>query len=95
MALREYVTSIGTTATSINGTQFPTWIIKNMGDATVYLGDGAVTTSNGWPLEPGDIFSPSELAHKSMQGKLGERWSGIVAADTEEVRVLIQGAVAG
>jgi len=32
-------------------------MVKNNGANTVYLGDANVTTSNGMPLEPGDVLS--------------------------------------
>ena len=32
-------------------------MVKNNGASTVYLGDANVTSSNGMPLEPGDVLS--------------------------------------
>ena len=53
-----------------------------VGNATVYLGGSNVSTSNGLNTEkhttPLEIFLP-----------INERLYGIVAADTEDVRVLI------
>ena len=52
-----------------------------MGNATVYLGNGTVTTSTGLPTEK--HTSPIEIMIP-----LGETLYGIVVADTEVVRVL-------
>jgi hypothetical protein len=90
---RQYVTSVGTSATPIDGTQYPGWLIQNVGSANVFLGDGAVTTGTGWILAAGDIFSPSELSHKSLTGRSDDRLSGIVATGTVEVRVFIPGRI--
>ena len=53
-------TSVGSTATAIPATAATGRIfqmIKNNGPNTVYLGDVNVTTSNGYPLENGDVIS--------------------------------------
>ena len=88
---RQYATTVATTATVIGGTQYPGWILKNNGANIVYIGDSAVTTTTGFPIAAGDIFSPSELSHRSLRGKEADRLYGIVAAATENVRVLIMG----
>lgn len=68
-------------------------MLYNNGSATVYIGDSNVTTGNGWPIEPQDIFSPSEIAHKSLRGIEGDQMYGIVGSGTQDVRVLIPGRV--
>jgi hypothetical protein len=90
MAARQFVTSVTTSATVIQGTQYPSYILKNNHSATIFLGDSTVTTANGFPLEAGDVFSPSDEAHKSLTGKDSDRLFGIVGAATADVRVLIQ-----
>ncbi len=90
---RQFATSVGTTATAIEGTQFPGFLLINNGANTVYIGDSAVATTTGFPIATGEVFSPSEMAHKSTRGRNDERLYGIVVAATEDVRVLIQGRV--
>ena len=53
-------TSVSTTAVPIPATAATGRIftmVKNNGASTVYLGDANVTSSNGMPLEPGDVLS--------------------------------------
>ncbi len=90
---RQFATSVGTTATAIEGTQFPGFLLINNGGETVFIGDSALTTSTGFPIASGDVFSPSEMAHISLTGKASDRLFGRVAASTEDVRVLIQGRI--
>ncbi len=90
---RQFATSVGTTATVLPGTQYPGWILINNGANTVFIGDSAVTTSTGFPIKTDEVFSPSDLAHQSLTGRDDERMYGIVAASTENVRVLLQGRV--
>lgn len=90
---RQFATSVGTSATAIGGTQYPAWIMINNGSAVVFIGDSAVTTSTGFPVEAGEVFSPSELAHQSLTGKIADQLYGVVATGTEEVRVLLMGRV--
>ena len=90
---RQFATTVATTATAIEGTQYPDFLLINNGANTVFIGDSAVTTSTGFPIATGEVYSPSSAAHKSLQGKVGERLYGIVAASTENVRVLLQGRV--
>ncbi len=90
---RQTATSVGTSATVLPGTQYPGWILINNGANTVFIGDSAVTTSTGFPVPAGSVFSPSDLAHQSLRGMVDDRLYGIVAASTEDVRVLLQGRV--
>lgn len=87
---RHFQTDVGTTATAIEGTQYPSFLLRNNGSNTVYIGDSAVTTATGFPVEAGDLFSPAEFAHRSLRGRPIDRIYGIVAAATEDVRVLVQ-----
>lgn len=74
--------SVATTATSIvsSDAQRKSLTMKNNGSTTIYLGnDGSVTTSNGYPLEPGkEMFL--EYA------KSREAWYGIVSSGTVDLR---------
>lgn len=90
---RQYVISVGTSATAIEGTQFPGFRIYHNGTEIVYLGDSDVTTSTGYPLVAGEEFILSELSFKSLRGIRADRLYGIVAASTEEVRVIIEGRI--
>ncbi len=90
---RQFATSVGTTATAIEGTQFPGFLLINNGGETVFLGDSAVTTSTGFPIKVGEVFSPSEMAHNSLRGLIADRLYGRVVTSTEDVRVLLQGRV--
>ena len=87
---RHHQTSVGTSATAIEGTQYPGYLLKNNGAAVVYLGDSSVTTGTGFPIDPGDVFSPVDMANKSVRGYNSERLYGIVASGTVDVRVLLQ-----
>ncbi len=88
---RQFATSVGTSATAIEGTQYPGFLLTNNGANTVYIGDSAVLTTTGFPIAAGEVFSPSDISHKSIRGRPSERLYGIVAASTEDVRVLLQG----
>jgi len=90
---RQNAISVGTTATILEGTQHYGWILKNNGSNTIFIGDSNVTTANGFPVEAGDVFSPAELAHRSLIGSNSDRLYGIVAAATEDARVLLMGRV--
>ena len=88
---RQYATSVGTSATALDGTQYPSWILINNGGTTVFVGDSAVLTTTGFPIPANTTFSPSDLAHQSLVGVIGDRLYGIVVSGTEDVRVLLQG----
>jgi len=90
---RQFATSVGTSAGAIEGTQYPGFLLINNGGETVFIGDSAVTTSTGFPVKSGEVFSPSEMAHKSFTGKDSDRLYGRVAASTEDVRVLLMARV--
>jgi hypothetical protein len=86
--VRHAQTTVTTSATVIEGTQFPGWILNNMGADTVFLGDSGVTTSSGFPVAAGAYFSPPEIDHKSLRGLAADRLYGIAAAN-RDIRVLI------
>ncbi len=90
---RQFATSVGTSATALPGTQYPGFLLINNGSNTVFIGDSAVTTSIGFPVLSGEVFSPSEMAHNSLTGKVSDRLFGIVVAATEDVRVLLMSRV--
>ena len=90
---RQYVISVGTSATLLEGTQFPGWLMLNNGANPIYLGDSAVTTATGWPVATTEIFTPAEYHWRSLTGRVIERLYGIVAASTEEARIFIPGRV--
>lgn len=93
MAARQYVISVGTSATALEGTQFPTFRLLNNGANPIFIGDSAVTTSTGYPVEADAVFTLSELANKSLTGRAADRLYGIVAASTEEARVIVEGRI--
>lgn len=74
------VTDTATLLVSADPTNRPVWL-QIMGNVTVYLGDSAVTTANGFPV----------AKHAApIQGSLGpgQALYGITAAGTtEEVRI--------
>ncbi len=90
---RQFATSVGTTATVLPGTQYPGFVLYNNGANTVFLGDSAVTTSTGFPVLTATEFSLDEVSARSWRGRDDERLYGIVAAATEDVRVLLRGRV--
>ncbi len=90
---RQFAATVGTSATVLEGTQFPSFILINNGATTVFIGDSAVTTSTGFPIAVGDVFSPSQQAHNSLTGKVADRLYGIVATGTEDVRILVQAII--
>ncbi len=90
---RQFATSVGTTATAIEGTQFPGFLLINNGDEIVFIGDSGLTTSTGFPIKPGEVFTPSQAAHNSLRGIVGDRLYGRVVTSTEDVRVLLQSRV--
>ncbi len=90
---RQFATSVGTTATAIEGTQYPGFLLINNGGEIVFIGDSALTTSTGFPIKAGEVFSPSEMAHNSLTGKDSDRLFGRVVTSTEDVRVLLQSRV--
>lgn len=90
---RHFAISVGTSATGLEGTQYPGWVLKNNGAATVFIGDGAVTTATGFPIAAGDIFAPSELSMRSLRGLEADKLYGIVASGTVDVRIVLPGRV--
>jgi len=71
--------SVGTTATTIisSNTNAKTRKIENIGSNTVYVGgDTSITTSNSFPIEPGETLDISDFTGVVY---------GIVAASTEDV----------
>ncbi len=90
---RQFATSVGTTATVIPGTQFPGFLLYNLGGATVFLGDSAVTTSTGFPVLTATSFDLDEVSARSLRGRDDDRLYGIVVASTEDVRVILRARV--
>jgi hypothetical protein len=58
-------------------------ILRNNGAATIFIGGSTVTVANGMPLEPGAAAPGDTLMIPATAAIFG-----IVAAATEEVRVL-------
>ena len=71
------VTGAITTILAARATRTGFIIVNNSGQ-TVYIGGDAVSTANGIPLEPGDVYSNQEW--------IGAIY-GIVVAGTADVRV--------
>lgn len=94
MASRHNTISVGTSATALEGTQFPGWVLQNpTGGQVVYIGDSDVTTATGFPIAVGTEFRPEEISYRQLTGKDSERLYGIVAATTQDVHVLVPGRV--
>lgn len=89
MSIEAAAVTVATTATALNAAEGAqsdrvSLLVSNVGSATVYLGPSGVTTSSGVPLAAGASVSINDLDP-------AERVYGIVAASTNEVRVLRQG----
>lgn len=86
MAFASATVSVATTATALHASDADgqSLLVSNVGAATVYLGPAGVTTATGLPLAAGASVSINSLVG-------GEVLYGIVAASTNEVRVLRQG----
>lgn len=95
MAKRHNATDLNSTsAVAVEGTQYPGWIIYNVSDVTIYLGDSDVTAATGFPVEANSVFSPSEISHRQLNGYAAARLWGIAASGTgKSVRVLVPGRV--
>lgn len=98
MAHRHYNTQIATTATAIIGTEYPAFILKNVGSHTAYIGDSnVVSTANnikqGYPLASGDTLEFSYEDTKSLTGKTDDRLYGIVSSNHTHVLCLVKGRV--
>jgi hypothetical protein len=86
---RHYQTTVTTSATVIEGTQYPYYILHNFGADTVFLGgDSGVTTGTGFPVPTGGTFSPHEKAHEGLRGLVEDRLWGIAAA-SRDIRVIV------
>lgn len=90
---RHYQIDVGTSATALEGTQYPGWRLHNNGANTVYIGDSSVTTTDGFPVASGEPFVPQDYTHKSLRGQSGDRLYGVVASSTEDVRVIVEARV--
>jgi len=88
-----FATSVGTSAVVVNGTQYPGWIlINNHASNILYLGGTGVTTATGFPIQPGQVFSPGQVSHDSISPKITDiRLFGIASGASTDVRVLIPG----
>ena len=89
MTITNTAVSVGTDATSLSaasghrevlGFHVPT------GGATVYIGGPGVTTTNGWPIVAGTAFMVTNDSGVVLAPD--EEWYGIVAASTQDVRIL-------
>jgi len=90
---RQFATSVGTSATVLEGTQFPGFKLYNNGSTTVFLGDSAVTITTGFPVLTATEFDLGEVSDRSLRGIAADRLYGIVATGTEDVRVLLRARV--
>ncbi len=90
---RQFATSVGTSATAIEGTQYPGFLLINNGAETVFIGDSAVTISSGFPIVSAREFILGETPDRSLRGRNDDRLYGVVVASTEEVRVLLRARV--
>lgn len=88
-----FQTTVGTTAVELNGTQHPGWLlINNHASIILYLGGVGVTTGTGFPIQPGQIFSPSQISHERLTSKVSElRLWAIASGASTDVRVLVPG----
>ena len=59
-------------------------VLRNNGANTIFIGGAGVTLANGMPLEPGEAAAPGDTLMIPATAAI----FGIVAAATEEVRVL-------
>ncbi len=77
--------TVSTSATAL--TQAPALravAIRNTGSVTVYVGGSNVTTTNGFPLDPGDVLA---LDAAGLGGYVSPFY-GIVATGSGEARIL-------
>lgn len=93
MTVRHHATTVSTTATVIEGTQYPGYKLHHNGTNPVFLGDSGVTTTTGFPVVADETFEPGEIGSRQLRGKAGDRLYGIVASGTEDVRVIVPGRV--
>jgi len=91
MPARNTATSVASTATVIEGTQYPGWVLQNLGAASVFLGDLGVTTANGFSVPAGGYYSPGEFGHRKLTNDPADRLYGICVSGTQDVRVLVGG----
>lgn len=87
---RQFQTTVTTSATPIAGTQYPGWILINNGAQTIFIGDSAVASGTGFPIEPAGVYSPPEKAHNSLRGLTEDRLYAITDSSTSDVRVHLQ-----
>lgn len=89
MAISNKAVTVGTTPTHLTAEghshQPLSTAVSNVSGVTVYLGDAAVTTANGYPLGAGREMS-LDLANTT------EELYAVVATGTAEVRTLSVGA---
>lgn len=86
-------TTVGTSATAIEGTQYPFWTLYNVGPDTIYLGGSTVASGDGYPVAADESYSPPVEASVGLTGRSTQRLYGIAGATTSDARVLIQGKV--
>jgi hypothetical protein len=88
-----FQTTVSTSAVVINGTQHQGYLLINThGTNVLYLGGTGVTTGTGFPIQPGQTFSPGQISHLSLTAKASDiRLFGIASGAGTDVRVLIPG----
>lgn len=88
-----FQTTVGTTAVQLSGTEHPGWVLINTHATNVlYLGGTGVTTGTGFPIQPGQTFSPGRISHESLTSKASDiRLWGIASGADTDVRVLVPG----
>ncbi len=92
MAARNYQFDVGTSAVELTGTEFQGWMLRNNSTVVIYLGDSTVTTSDGFPIDAGQFFSPGQIAHSQLSEKVkGIRLYAIAGSASNDVRVLVPG----
>lgn len=80
------VTTSATALAGVSGARESLGIAVPSGGVTVYIGGSDVTTSNGFPLAAGSSMFLNSDSSTTTSVDFG--WYGIVAAATQEVRVL-------
>ena len=88
-----FQTTVGTSAVQLNGTQHPGWLLINTHATNVlYLGGTGVATGTGFPIQPGQTFSPGRVSHDNLPGtKSDVRLWAIASGAGTDVRVLVPG----
>ncbi|KKL66653.1 hypothetical protein LCGC14_2142840 [marine sediment metagenome] len=92
MAARQYQFDVGTSAVELDGTEFRGWMLRNYSSVVIYLGDANVLTTDGFPIDAGQFFSPGEIAHDQLTGKVADiKLYAIAGSASNDLRVLVPG----